>query len=65
VAVDQLNKAKQLDSNLASDANQKINLYSQHFPATADAFFLDLLDGAKYQVVCGPINEWTTVRTKK
>jgi tetratricopeptide (TPR) repeat protein len=65
VAVDQLQRAKQLDSNLSSDANKYINMYSQHFPTQADAFYLNLLDGDKYQVNCGAVNETTTVRTRK
>lgn len=65
VAVDQFAKAKQLDPSLATEANKSINMYSQHFPTQADAFFLNILDGEKYQVKCGPINEWTIVRTKK
>jgi hypothetical protein len=65
VAVDQFNKAKQLDSSIAAEANKSINTYSQHFPTVDDAFFLNILDGAKYEVKCGPINETTIVRTKK
>ncbi|MDR2562974.1 MAG: tetratricopeptide repeat protein [Prevotellaceae bacterium] len=64
VAVDQLDKAKRLEPDLASEANKYINMYSQHFPSTPDAFFYNLLKGDKYQVECGPINEWTTVRTR-
>ncbi|MDR1170709.1 MAG: tetratricopeptide repeat protein [Prevotellaceae bacterium] len=65
VAVDQFNKAKQLDPGIAAEANKSINTYSQHFPTVDDAFFLNILDGAKYDVKCGPINETTIVRTKK
>ncbi|MDR3245144.1 MAG: tetratricopeptide repeat protein, partial [Prevotellaceae bacterium] len=66
VAVDQFIKAKQFDINLADEANKAINTYSQHFPTQADAFMeRNILDGAKYEVKCGPINEITTVRTKK
>jgi tetratricopeptide (TPR) repeat protein len=65
VAVDQFFKAKQFDSGLASEANKSINTYSQHFPTVEDAFFLNIMDGAKYEVKCGPIYESTTVRTKK
>jgi tetratricopeptide (TPR) repeat protein len=65
VAVDQYTKAKQLDPSLAPEANKLINTYSQHFPTIDDAFFLNLLDGDKYEVKCGPINETTIVRTKK
>ncbi|MDR0725433.1 MAG: tetratricopeptide repeat protein [Prevotellaceae bacterium] len=65
VAVDQFVKAKQLDPSIANEANKSINTYSQHFPTVDDAFFLNILDGAKYDVKCGPINETTIVRTKK
>jgi tetratricopeptide (TPR) repeat protein len=65
VAVDQFNKAKQMEPSIAPEANKSINTYSQHFPTVDDAFFLNILDGAKYEVKCGPINETTIVRTKK
>jgi tetratricopeptide (TPR) repeat protein len=65
VAVDQFIKAKQFDSGLTSDANKSINTYSQHFPSQTDAFYLNITDGAKYEVKCGPIYESTIVRTKK
>jgi tetratricopeptide (TPR) repeat protein len=65
VAVDQFVRAKQLDPSIAAEANKSINTYTQHFPTVDDAFFLNILDGAKYEVKCGPINETTIVRTKK
>ncbi|MDR1897872.1 MAG: tetratricopeptide repeat protein [Prevotellaceae bacterium] len=65
VAVDQLMRAKQIDPSLAAEVNKSINIYSQHFPLQADAFFLNILDGDKYQVKCGLINESTIVRTRK
>jgi tetratricopeptide (TPR) repeat protein len=65
VAVDQFIRAKQLDASISDEANRSINTYSQHFPTVDDAFFLNILDGAKYEVKCGPINETTVVRTKK
>jgi tetratricopeptide (TPR) repeat protein len=65
VAVDQFIRAKQLDPSIAAEANKLINTYSQYFPTVEDAFFLNILDGAKYEVKCGPINETTIVRTKK
>jgi tetratricopeptide (TPR) repeat protein len=65
VAVDQFTRAKQLDPSIAAEANKSINTYSQHFPTVDDAFFLNILDGAKYEVKCGPVNETTIVRTKK
>jgi tetratricopeptide (TPR) repeat protein len=65
VAVDQFIRAKQLDPSIAAEANKSINTYSQHFPTVDDAFFLNILDGQKYEVKCGPVNENTIVRTKK
>jgi tetratricopeptide (TPR) repeat protein len=65
VAVDQFIRAKQLDPSISAEANKSINTYSQHFPTVDDAFFLDILDGAKYEVKCGPVNETTIVRTRK
>ncbi|MDR1887237.1 MAG: tetratricopeptide repeat protein [Prevotellaceae bacterium] len=66
VVVDQFVKAKQLDPSIAAEANKSINTYSQYFPTQADAFMeQNLLDGAKYEVKCGPVHEWTIVRTKK
>jgi tetratricopeptide (TPR) repeat protein len=65
IAVDQFIKAKQLDPSIAPEANKSINTYSQHFPTVDDAFFLNILDGQKYEVKCGIVNENTIVRTKK
>ncbi|MDR2026003.1 MAG: tetratricopeptide repeat protein [Prevotellaceae bacterium] len=65
VAVDQFIRAKQLDPGIAAEANKLINTYSQYFPTVDDAFFLNIMDGAKYEVKCGPVNETTIVRTKK
>jgi tetratricopeptide (TPR) repeat protein len=65
VAVDQFIRAKQLDPSIADEANKSINTYSLHFPTVDDAFFLNILDGQKYEVKCGPINETTIVRTRK
>ncbi|MDR1129590.1 MAG: tetratricopeptide repeat protein [Prevotellaceae bacterium] len=65
VAVDQFARAKQLDPSIAAEANKSIATYTQLFPTTEDAFFVNILDGQKYEVKCGPINETTIVRTKK
>jgi tetratricopeptide (TPR) repeat protein len=65
VAVDQFIRAKQLDPSIVSEANKLINTYSQYFPTVDDAFFLNILDGDKYEVKCGQVNETTIVRTKK
>jgi len=63
VAVDQLVKAKQLDSSLTPEANKSINAFSQHFPVITDLFFLSLEEGKDYKVQCGPINEVTKIRS--
>jgi tetratricopeptide (TPR) repeat protein len=67
VAVDYFNRAKQVDSDptVIEEANKSINIYSQYFPAQAEAFMYDLLDDNPYTVNCGGMTERTTVRTRK
>jgi len=65
VAIDYMNRAKNADPSLASDANSSISLYSRQFPAQEEAFMYDLVDGASYTVSCGGLRETTTVRTRK
>ncbi len=62
-AVDMYQKAKSVDTEVASDASQKIAKYSQYFPEKGDAFFHGLNDGASYTVKCW-LNVTTTVRTR-
>ncbi len=61
VAVDKYIKAKDIDSSLESVANQKINIYIQHFPNNETVFFYNFKKGDSYTVGCW-INETTTVR---
>jgi len=65
VAVDYMNRAKNADSSLASDANSSISMYSRQFPQQEEAFMYDLVDGASYTISCGGLRETTTVRTRK
>jgi tetratricopeptide (TPR) repeat protein len=64
VAVDQFIKAKQIDPELADEADNFIEAYSPHFPNQEDAFFEGYNNGDTYTVGCW-INETTTVRTTK
>lgn len=63
VAVDQYQMAKKIDPDLASMANEKINLYSQYFPDTETIFFYGFKDGDSYKVGSW-INLTTKVRTR-
>lgn len=60
-AVDQYNKAKEVDSDLTEDANKRIADYSQFFPDGESCFFLSLKEGKSYNVK-GCINEYTVIR---
>ncbi len=62
-AVDQFYKAKSIDANVATKANELIGIYSKHFPGTEEIFFHNLTIGASY-TVGGWINVTTKVRAK-
>lgn len=64
VAVDYLQRAKAADPSLAGDCNALIGRYSASFPAKADAFMYDIVDGQSYTVNCGGMHATTTVRTR-
>jgi tetratricopeptide (TPR) repeat protein len=64
VAVDYYAKAKRADPTVEAEANEKISLYSQYFPAKEDIFFNGLTVGQSYSVG-GWIGESTTIREKK
>jgi tetratricopeptide (TPR) repeat protein len=64
VAVDKYNRAKQIDPEVASVANDRIRSYSAYFPPKEDIFFHNLNEGEEYTVGCW-INETTTVRAAK
>ncbi|HRZ97427.1 MAG TPA: hypothetical protein P5084_07705 [Paludibacter sp.] len=62
VAVDKFNKAKQVDSSVAADANKLINTYSDYFPTKEDIFFQPQLKAGASFTVGGWIGETTTCR---
>ena len=64
VAVDKFIKAKTVDPEVAEEANNLINTYSEYFPNNEMVFFRTLRDGDSY-TVGGWINETTKVRSKK
>jgi len=63
LAVDQFIKAKEVDPEVAAEANKEIATYSQYFPNKEDAFFENLKAGSTFKVG-GWINESTTVRLR-
>lgn len=70
VAVDQFIKARNIDPEVASKANELINQYSKHFPNNEIVFFHTDEDGNTLKegdtyIVGGWINEKTTIRTVK
>jgi len=65
VAVDYMSKAKAADPTLAEEADNLSAQYRRYFPAQADAFMYDVIDGQSYNVVCNGMSERTTVRTVK
>ena len=64
VAVDKFIKAKSVDPEVADEANNLINTYSEYFPNNEMVFFRTMRDGDTYSVG-GWINETTKVRSKK
>lgn len=63
-AVDKYIKAKNVDPEVAEEANKKISLYSAHFPTRERLFFNVVDEGSRYTVGCW-INETTIVRASK
>nr|WP_321405274.1 tetratricopeptide repeat protein [uncultured Carboxylicivirga sp.] len=63
-AVDQFAKAKSVDPESASEANDLIVTYSQYFPGTEEIFFRNFKEGDAYKLGDW-INVQTTVRAKK
>jgi tetratricopeptide (TPR) repeat protein len=63
-AVDKYYKAKQVNPELAAEADKRIATYSQYFPAIDKIFFYALQEGDTYRVECW-INEDTKVRAAK
>jgi len=64
VAVDKYYKAKQVDPNVAEEADKRIAAYSIYFPAASTIFFYTLKEGDVYRVECW-INEDTKIRASK
>ncbi len=62
-AVDKYQKAKNVDSDVAEQAQAKINKFANYFPSQESIFFNNLTEGSSYQVGCW-INETTTVRAR-
>jgi len=63
-AVDKYYIAKNVDSSVEEEANNRISSYSALFPSVETIFFYDLKEGDPYNVGCW-INEKTTVRAAK
>lgn len=64
VAVDKFARAKQVDPNVAAEANKLIDTYSQHFPNKEEAFFRSVTEGSDVKVGDW-INETTKARFRK
>lgn len=62
VAIDMWNRAKQVDSSVAGEANKLIGQYRQYLPFRADVFQRGLKEGDSYTVPCW-IQQSTTIRT--
>lgn len=62
VAIDMWNKAKQVDSAAAYEANKFINQYAQYMPNREDVFIRNLKAGDSYYIGCW-IQRSTTIRT--
>jgi len=63
-AVDQYEKAKRVEPDLADAVNKRISVYRQQYPTTEQLFFYNLKPGEKYKVGCW-INQETTIRAYK
>lgn len=61
VVVDQLERARRVDPNVADDANDLIRRYSENFPSQEEGFWENIEEGEKYTIGCW-INETTRVR---
>jgi len=65
LAVDKFERARQVDSSCADDANRMISQYRNQFPTTEEVFMHpDLEEGAAF-TVGGWINERTTVKVRR
>lgn len=62
VAIDKFERARQVDPEVAEEANKLINVYRAHLPSTEDIFMHPDLEKGKAFTVGGWINERTTIR---
>ncbi|MDR3227314.1 MAG: hypothetical protein LBT56_06550 [Prevotellaceae bacterium] len=62
IVVDMFQKAKSLDSSLASSANSAIANYSRYFPSYQDIFLNEFTEGQSYTVNCNGVSGTTTIR---
>ena len=62
-AVDKYMKAKSVDPSVSSEAQKKINIYSEQFPKKEDCFFHGINEGTTFTFDCW-IGETTKVRTR-
>lgn len=63
-AVDMFNKAKRIDSECATEANQNIKIYTNYFPTKEEIFFDPDCEVGKSFKVGGWIGTTTTVRSR-
>lgn len=61
-AIDKFERARQVDPEVADDANRLINTYRAHLPSTEEIFMHPDLDKGKPITIGGWIGERTTVR---
>jgi len=64
VAVDKYIEARRIDSSVADEATNRINIYTKHFPSAETIFFHGYGEGDPFEVECW-INEKTVVRPAK
>jgi len=60
-AIDMWNRAKNIDSSVAAEANKSIRQYTQYMPSIEDIFQRGLKEGQSFTVGCW-IQETTTIR---
>jgi len=63
-AIDMWTKAKQIDSEVAAEANKFINRYQQYMPSIEDIFQRGLKEGDSFKVPCW-IQETTRIRAAR
>ncbi len=64
VAVDKYIEARRIDSSVADEATNRINIYTKHFPSAETIFFHGYGEGDPFEVECW-IKEKTVVRPAK